>query len=148
MSVIPVETTWGFIEPGALVAGADGGAWRVTDRRIKLPLIAFAIWDGKDQALWVTKTYDEEVTLLDESTGRAVELIQSILGAESPVVLDPMPRGPDTKAVRAKYMAHLKHHHDQYVTATVPLVDMIQLHALEHASATLRGIAHIHRRSF
>lgn len=144
-----VKTTWGMVEPGALLAGADGGQWRVLEKRIQVPLLAFLLTD-MTTSIWVTKTFDDEVVLLDETSGRigAVELVMSVL--QGKMLVEELAKGPDSKALRAQYRAHLYYVHHVSMSPTADkeggtLEQLIECHAVEHAKAVPGGIPHEHR---
>ena len=144
-----VKTNWGMIEPGALLAGADGGQWRVLEKRIQLPLLAFLLTD-MTTSIWVTKQYDDEVILLDETSGRigAVETVMSVL--QGRMLIEELAKGPDSAALRAQYRAHLHYIHHVSMSPTADkeggtLEQLIECHAIEHAKARTDGIPHEHR---
>ena len=147
MSADVIPTTWGMLEVGALVMDANGKHWRVREKRSKLPQLAFLISDADGRGVWVVKTHDDDVVLIDENGGRAVDVVLGILGGQ--MRMERLPAGPDRPAVRAMYRAHLFHIHGVSVSPTADkesgtLAELRELHALEHARAVPVGIPHIH----
>jgi hypothetical protein len=142
-----VTTIVGNIEAGALIVDAEGGHWRVIERRIRLPKIALLITSGQ-RTFWATKEYGDDVTLVDESHGRAVANVLSALGGT--MLIDELPKGPDRPGVRSLYAAHLFHHHKVWVGSGSSvneentLQGLIELHALEHASPRPDWLPHEH----
>lgn len=146
MTATVISTTWGSIDVGALVVDAQGTHWRVHDKRVDLPRMAFLVAAG-ERAAWVEKTYDDEVVLVDESGGRAADMVMSVL--DGTLLVEPLPTGPDRPAVRATYRAHLFHLHHLSISPTADkesgtLAELIEAHAIAHAAARPTGIPHEH----
>jgi len=140
------EVTWGDIDAGALVVDGTGQHWRVTQKRVKLPEIAFLIGHD-DVAQWVVRGYSDPVVLVDETAGRAVETVMSVLGGVLNV--EPLPNGPDKPNIRALYRAHLFHIHQLSVPPSSDvtggtLAELQKLHAIAHAGLEPGGIPHTH----
>lgn len=142
-----VTTIAGNIDTGALIVDAEGGFWRVGDRRAQLPRIALLISNG-EYATWLEKHHDDEITLVDESHGRAVLAVVNALGGE--ILMDSLPSGPDKPSVRSIWAAHLRIHHGVWVgggsnkTDEHTLQGLQELHALEHASPRDGWVPHTH----
>jgi hypothetical protein len=139
--------TWGEVDVGALVVDASGQHWRVAEKRVKLPHLAFLIYHD-DVAHWVQKGFSDEVTLVDETAGQSVEVVMAAL--DGALVVDVLPIGPDKPNTRALYRSHLYHHHRLSVPPSSDktggtLAELIQLHAVDHAGGVANGVKHIHR---
>lgn len=138
---------WGDIDVGALIADTDGQHWRVHDKRVKLPQMAFLIGHD-DVATWVTKGFSDEVVLIDETAGQSVEVVMAALDGR--MVIEPLPTGPNKPVLRAMYRSHLFHFHGISVSLTGDkmsgtLPELIEQHAIAHAGEFFGGIPHIHQ---
>jgi len=145
--MMDVASRWGHVDVGALVADGNGHYWRVLEKRIKLPAIAYLITDGQ-KSLWVQHGYDDDVTLISEETGRAAVIVQGVM-PDAKVVVEALPKGPDAAWLRARYHAHLSTMHGYLVTETKSntLQSLIELHAMLTASTEPARIPHIHEGS-
>lgn len=139
-----IATTWGQLEAGHRIVDANGKAWTIYDRRVKLPKIALLISDGQ-QSLWSVREHDDEVALLDASHDAAIDTVLQVVPG-SVLRMMHLPRGPDKPTIRALYQAHLLHQH--HVPTGPPshntLAGLMELHALEHGKANPTGVPHIH----
>lgn len=144
------QVIWGEIDPGALVVDAEGQHWRVHDKRVNLPQLAFLIGHD-DVAVWVVKGYSDEVALVDETAGRSVEVVMAALGGV--IVIEPLPTAPNKPVLRAMYRAHLHHFHGVSVSPTADkeggtLDELIRQHAVSHASSENHLIPHVHQEIY
>lgn len=138
----PITTDWAFVPVGAWISDADGKAWRVVERRSKLPAIALGLDDGSGRGVWVTRNAGEDVVLLDMSMDRATALVASVLGGV--VEMDVLPQR-DSKNARAMWKAHLLHHHHEATVGNQDSLDSLkELHALLHAKPHPSGLPHVH----
>ena len=150
ISVIP--TWWGHLDVGALIVDANGGHWRVRERRVSPDhdIALLVTTPSGEQGQWIVKRHEDEVILADESAGRAVDVVLGVLAGT--VKMEPMPTGPDTPKTRAMYRAHLIHHHggaDPGTAKETPtLAGLIEYHAILHAAAQPAGIPHTHDLEF
>jgi hypothetical protein len=143
-----IETMWGHLDVGALIVDGNGTHWRVRERRVSPDHdIALLITDPQNRGRWAVKRHEDPVILVDESAGRAVDTVVSVLAGT--VKMEPLPKGPDDAKTRALYRAHLHWHHHASLSPTADkesgtLAELIELHAIMHAAARPSGIPHTH----
>lgn len=142
----PILTDWAFVKPGAMITDANGDDWHVGDRATDLPRIA--LWcvpaghSGKAQ--WVTRNAGDEVVILDTSLDRATAVLYQTLGFGTIMEMEPLPV-IQKPGVVALWKAHLQHHHCEYAGHGEKSVkNLIELHALSHASPKSGWLPHIH----
>jgi hypothetical protein len=141
---LTVTTTFGWVQEGALIVDLNGTEWLVAAVRRKLPEVALLIQRDGVAPTWVVKDFGEEVIIVDQTAGQAVETVVAVLGGA--VIMEPIPRGG--KTARALLSKHLELHHNQGMGGDKTMGTLDELlvhHATLHNPINTEGIPHIHR---
>lgn len=141
---LTTETTWGWLAIGAVVVDLNGDEWTVDGIRSKLPEMAFLISRPGVEPQWIVKNFGDDVVILDQTEGNAVELVVAILGGA--VVMEPMKR--TGKHARVQLAKHLEIHHNQGMGGDKSMGTLDELlvhHATLHNPVSTSGIPHVHR---
>lgn len=141
---LTVETQFGWLQPGAIIVDLNGDEWSVDAIRPKLPEMAFLISRPGVASTWIVKQFGDDVVILDQTAGNAVETVVAVLGGA--VIMEPIKR--TGKNARGLLAAHLAHHHFQGMggdKSMGTLAELITHHATLHTPINSEGIPHIHR---
>ena len=141
---LTVETQFGWLRPGAIIVDLNGDEWSVDAIRSKLPEMAFLISRPGVKPRWIVKQFGDDVVILDQTAGNAVETVVAALGGA--VVMEPIKR--TGKSARALLSKHLEIHHFQGMGGDKTmgtLAELIVHHATLHTPINREGIPHIHQ---
>lgn len=141
----PIITDWAWVNPGATIVDANGAHWTVGARATDLPRVAlWVVPHGGGDGLWVPRNAGDEVVILDTSLDAATAEIYKAFGHNTLIEMEALPT-IQKPGVVALWKAHLQHHHGVYAGHGEKSVkNLIELHALEHASPREGWLPHIH----